>query len=143
MNEAIRELLSLSTMTLATSGLNGEPHAAAVYFVAEELNLYFFSDGNSQHSQDLRENPRAAVAIYPEVWEWRDIRGIQMRGQVRTIAHGLEWQRIWEKYQQKFPFVKHLKAVVARNQLYGFQPAWLRWIDNRYGLGYKQEWTLF
>ncbi len=142
MNDEVRELLKLSTMTLATCGLKGEPHAAAVYFVADGLKLYFFSDANSQHSQDLRENPRAAVAIYPDVWEWQEIKGIQMRGWAKAIVEEAEWQSIWEKYQRKFPFVKHLKAVVARNVLYGFEPFWLRWMDNRYGLGHKQEWQL-
>ncbi|MCX8062156.1 MAG: pyridoxamine 5'-phosphate oxidase family protein [Anaerolineales bacterium] len=141
-NEAILELLGLSTMTLATSDLSGNPHAAPVYFVAEELRLYFFSDSNSQHSRDLQENPLAAVAIYPEVWEWQAIRGLQMRGKAEVVLQGEEWQRAWEAYQRKFPFVKHLRAVVARNMLYRFQPAWLRWIDNRLGLGHKQEWHL-
>lgn len=142
MNEAVRELLQLSTMTLATSSLHGEPHAAAVYFVAKDLKLYFFSDAKSQHSRDLQENPLAAVTIYPEVWDWRAIRGIQMRGRVEVIAPGEEWQLAWESYQRKFPFVKQLKTVVARNLLYGFEPTWLRWLDNRFGLGHKQEWHL-
>ena len=30
------ELLQVPTMTLATSGAGGEPHAAAVYFAADE-----------------------------------------------------------------------------------------------------------
>lgn len=141
-NKEIRELLALSTMTLATAALNGEPHAAAVYFVAEGLQLYFFSADDSQHSRDLQENPLAAVAIYPEVWEWQAIRGLQMRGRVDLVSQGEEWQRAWEAYRSKFPFVQHLKAVVARNQLYRFQPSWLRWIDNRLGLGHKQEWHL-
>lgn len=142
MNEAIRELLGLSTMTLATCGLNGEPHAAPVYFVSDELKLYFFSDANSRHSRDLQQNPLAAVAIYPEVWGWRSIRGLQMHGRAEPIPLGEEWQLAWENYQRKFPFVRYLRAVVARNVLYGFQPSWLRWIDNRFGLGHKQEWHL-
>lgn len=142
MNEAVLELLGLSTMTLATCGLNGEPHAAPVYFVAEELRLYFFSADDSQHSRDLQENPLAAVVIYPEVWEWQTIRGLQMRGKVEAVLQGEEWQQAWEAYQRKFPFVKHLRAIVARNRLYRFQPLWLRWIDNRLGLGHKQEWNL-
>ncbi|PWH16942.1 MAG: hypothetical protein DDG59_08575 [Anaerolineae bacterium] len=142
MNESIRALLQLSTMTLATCSLSGEPHAAAVYFAAIDLKLYFFSDTNSQHSQDLRENPLAAVVIYPEVWDWQTIRGIQMRGRVDVIPSGEEWQRAWETYQIKFPFVRQIESIVARNVLYRFQPNWLRWMDNRFGLGHKEEWHL-
>lgn len=142
MNDEVRALLELSTMTLATCDACGQPHAAAVYFVAEGLKIYFFSDASSQHSQDLQENPRAAITIYPEVWQWQSIRGLQMRGTVKPIPQGEEWLKAWAAYQQKFPFVKTLKAVVARNVLYRFQPTWMRWIDNRLGLGHKQEWNL-
>ncbi|GAB4469377.1 MAG: hypothetical protein Kow0088_01270 [Anaerolineales bacterium] len=142
MNEAIDELLGLSTLTLATCSENGEPHAAAVYFAADGLKIYFFSDANSQHSRDLEQNPRAAITIYPEVWQWQAIRGLQMRGMVELVPMGEEWERAWNCYQQKFPFVKRLKAVVARNKLYRFRASWLRWLDNRFGLGFKQEWHL-
>lgn len=76
------------------------------------------------------------------MWEWQAIRGLQMRGRVNLVSQGEEWQRAWEAYRSKFPFVQHLRAVIARNQLYRFQPSWLRWIDNRLGLGHKQEWHL-
>jgi hypothetical protein len=33
---AVDDLLALATMTLATTGATGEPHAAPVYFVADE-----------------------------------------------------------------------------------------------------------
>ena len=47
------ELLLLNAMTIATKGEDGEPHAAAVYFVCDDqINLYFFSDTESQHSMD-------------------------------------------------------------------------------------------
>lgn len=64
-NDGIRDLLALSTMTLATAALNGEPHAAAVYFVAEGLQLYFFSAVDSQHSRDLQENPPCSRCNLP------------------------------------------------------------------------------
>ncbi|HSF81225.1 MAG TPA: pyridoxamine 5'-phosphate oxidase family protein [Anaerolineales bacterium] len=143
----IDDLLVLSTLTLATCGLDGEPHAAPVYFAArlpvlvgKSPQLYFFSDPDSQHCLDVSANPRAAAACYPECQGWQDIRGLQMRGQVRLIEYGTEWEHAWACYTAKFPFVKTLRAIVARNALYVFVPHWIRLVDNRRGFGFKQEW---
>ena len=148
-DDSIGELLQLSTMTLATTGDQGEPHTAPVYFAAVQeasysvqlaMRLYFFSDSDSQHVRDIDHQPAAAVAIYPESTSWQDIRGLQMRGMVYRVEPGSEWERAWESYRLKFPFVMALKAIVARNALFAFQPRWLRWLDNRRGFGFKQEW---
>jgi hypothetical protein len=137
------DLLSLSTMTLATSSPGGDPHAAPVYFAADEtLRLYFFSDPQSQHSLDLSKNARAAAAIYPECRDWQEIRGLQLHGEVRPVPPGPEWDAAWKLYAVKFPFVTGLKAIVERNALYAFIPRWVRLVDNRRGFGFKQEWDL-
>lgn len=136
-------LLSVSTLTLATCGADGAPHAAPVYFAADAgPRLYFFSDPASQHSLDLERDPRAAAAIYPECDGWQEIRGLQLRGQVHRVPPGAEWDAAWACYAARFPFVHALKAIVARNTLYVFIPHWVRLVDNRRGFGFKQEWTL-
>lgn len=131
-------------MTLATTGTDGVPHAATVYFAADEehRNLYFFSTPDSQHSQDLNANPRAAADIHPLVERWQDIQGLQLRGTVHTISPGEAWEQAWARYLLKFPFAAALKDVVVRNTLYTFQPDWVRRVDNRLGFGHKEEWTL-
>ena len=134
------DLLALPAMTLATGSPEGEPHAAPVYFVADEnKRLYFFSDANSQHALDLQTNARAAAAIHPLVSGWQEIRGLQLRGRVRAVPQGAEWEHAWVLYQAKFPFVEKLKEAVARSVLYVFEPDWIRLVDNRKGLGYKEE----
>jgi len=141
-SEILIELLQVSTMTLATSSGGGEPHAAAVYFAAdEELRLYFFSDPESQHGQDLVRDQRAAVSCYPQTQDWQDIRGVQMRGRVKGVQSESEWESGWGVYTAKFPFVRELKAIVAQNSLYVFVPDWVRLVDNTQGFGFKQEWT--
>jgi len=137
------ELLNVSAMTLATVGTGDAPHAAVVYFASgEELDLYFFSESKSQHSQDINHNPNCAITIYPECMDWRDIRGLQLRGQVKKLPAGQEWQAAWELYVMKFPFVSKLEAIVRRNALYHFSPEWVRLVDNRRWFGYKKEWNL-
>ena len=135
------DLLELPAMTLATSGPLGEPHAAPVYFAAggDELRFYFFSDPASQHGRDLASNPLAAASIHPLVSGWREIRGLQMRGEARLIPPGEEWLEAWQLYQAKFPFVAQLKAVVEQSGLYVFIPRWIRLVDNRREFGFKEE----
>lgn len=134
-------LLALPAMTLATSGPGDTPHAAPVYFAADEQTqrLYFFSDPASQHALDLAANPQAAAAIHPLVAGWQEIRGLQLRGSVKVVPPGEEWQRAWQLYRAKFPFADQFEQAVVRSTLYVFIPDWIRLVDNRKGFGYKEE----
>jgi uncharacterized protein YhbP (UPF0306 family) len=140
-----------AVMTLATSNAAGEPHAAAVYFAAywqrqsplvNELPIYFFSEPESRHSKDLGHNPGAAAEIHPAARHWREIHGLQLHGEVMRLAQGPDWEAGWDLYAAKFPFVKSMRLVVARNAMYRFQTSWLRLVDNRRGFGFKAEWSL-
>ena len=144
------DLLALPLITLATVGVDGFPHAASVYFAAgtgadadagDGHRLYFFSSIDSQHGRDLATNPAAAVTISPLVEGWRDIYGMQMRGEVHPVPAGPEWERACQLYLARFPFAAKLKEEVARNILYVFTPQWLRLVDNWRGFGFKEEWT--
>lgn len=148
------EILALSTLTLATTSREGIPHAAPVYFVAVQTPvaalrgddtvpflLYFLSEPDSQHCQNTVSTGLAAGAVYPDRTDWREIRGLQLRGRVRKIPEGPEWEAAFQAYRQKFPFVGALKEIVAQNVLYAFKPTWIRMVDNRRGFGFKQEWS--
>jgi len=143
------DLFSLSTMTLCTVNPAGEPHAAPVYFVAYQSKqsgdpprLYFFSESDSRHGQDIAALGIASAAIYPETQSWQDIRGLQLRGLVRRIPKSQpEWQAAWELYQQKFPFVSAFLKAVDKSELYVLTPVWIRLVNNRLGFGFKREWT--
>jgi uncharacterized protein YhbP (UPF0306 family) len=143
---AITDLLELTTLSLATTGPEGEPHAAALYyaelFADGKLRLYFFSEPGSQHALDTARDARAAGAVQVEYQGWQEIRGLQLRGQVRQVPEGPEWDQAWEAYIAKFPFVSGLKAVVTLNKLYVFEPTWVRLVGNRSGFGSKEEWAL-
>ena len=98
------ELLSLPVISLATVGADGAPHAASVYFAAADkgaagggsLRLYFFSSPASQHGEDLAANPAAALTLSPLVEGWRDIYGVQMRGEAHPMA-------AWSRMGTRFP----------------------------------------
>ena len=141
LKRSLANLLGLSTMTIATSGPDNEPHAADVYFAFDEqLTLYFFSDASSQHSIDIHRDPRAAITIHADQVGWEQILGLQMRGVIEVISSRTSWQQAWEVYREKFPFVNDLEEIVAVNQMYGFKPGWIRLVDNSQGFGFNQEW---
>jgi uncharacterized protein YhbP (UPF0306 family) len=136
------DLLNLPSMTICTASLPAVPHAASVYFVADEhLSLYFLSAPSSQHVEDLAINPLAALTIEPLVEKWQEIRGLQLRGRVTEVPNGFQSVAGWTRYLSKFPYVKNLEIEVLKNRFYAFKPDWIRLIDNRVRFGYKQEWT--
>jgi uncharacterized protein len=134
------DLLELPALTLATVDQGGNPFAAALYFAAGDNNrLYFLSERKSQHSHNLAADPRAAVTIFPHVSNWREIRGLQMRGTARPVTPA-ESKAAFALYRRKFSFIQQLGAAVAKSQMYVFEPDWIRLVDNTRGFGYKEEW---
>ncbi|MGZ4618869.1 MAG: pyridoxamine 5'-phosphate oxidase family protein [Frankiaceae bacterium] len=137
------------SLTLATWGPEG-PWAAAVYFAADGLSLYFLSDPASRHCRDLTADPRVAATVHEDVPSWQDIRGVQLSGQAEAISAEAEAARGWDSYLAKFPFVSGLRTadgfeimgrpVIAR--LYRITPDRLFFLDNRAGFGGRQELDL-
>lgn len=135
-------LSEAEAMTLATIGPAGAPRATPVYFAFDdELALIFLSDKNSLHSKNLTREARAAVAVYPQVEDWRALRGVQMQGSVHEIQPE-ERARAQAIYQRRFPFVVAFSELIGDSCFYRFVPTWIRWIDNRRGFGFQEEWTV-
>jgi uncharacterized protein YhbP (UPF0306 family) len=140
----ITDLLALSTVTLATCGGEGDPHAVDVYFACgEPFILYFFSDASIQHGLDIQHDPRAAITIHDASAGWDQIQGLQLRGRARLHSTQDKWQSAWDIYQRKFPFVIQFAGAVDMSQLNGFIPTWVRLVDNSRRFGFKQEWRVF
>jgi len=128
-----------STMSLATIDPEGRPHAANLYFAADQaVNLHFVSDPASAHCRDLEARPDVAATVYEPVASWRDIRGVQLRGLAAPIGDD-EWDAVWRLYVDRFPDVEAMAPIVRRQRFYRVAPTWLRWIDNTVGFGFKRE----
>ena len=138
--EALRGFFAeVDTLSLSTVDNAGLPHAANVFCAADEwLNLYFVSDADSAHGQNIGQRPQIAAAGYVPVDNWHEIHGVQLRGECMPISED-QWDAVWGVYVSRFPAVAELQAVARMQQFYRIEPDWLRWIDNRVEFGFKVE----
>ena len=142
-----------NTLTLATSS-NGKPWAATVFFASDaDLNLYFVSDHRTRHGRDMEQNARVVATVNPDCDNWHDVRGLQIDG-TASIVTGLARARALALYLAKFPQIdalfvspkdEHEETIAERlkaTNIYRISPGWIRFIDNRKGFGYSDEYQL-
>src|SRR5437763_446098 len=122
-----------STLALATCDADGTPGIAPLFYLPDsELRLYWFSSPASAHSRNLKRDPRASVTVFTSTANWREIRGVQMRGTVRAASD----PEIRRAYIERFRLGKLPQAAMASSRLYCFEPSWIRYVDNTRGFGY-------
>jgi uncharacterized protein YhbP (UPF0306 family) len=139
-----------TTFSLATTGEDGEPCVAPLfYMVGEELSLYWLSSPSSRHSRNLLKTPRAAAAVYGSAASWQEIRGVQMRGAVSIITEPMRRAALVKAYCKRFQLGTIFRLAIRQSALYLFQPDFFRIIDNARGFGSNVElarpaqgWTL-
>lgn len=131
----------VAVMTLATCA-DGMPWATDVYFAADRFDLVFYSSPRSRHCRTLAVNPACAATIHPLVSSWREIRGLQLEGEVRPLVGAVATARALAAYVKKFPFAQNLMAhpteavgAFARATLHILRPSRLRYLDNALGIG--------
>ena len=141
MLEIVRAFLDTqSTMTLGTVNAAGQPETAPIFYVSDEqLNLYWLSSTHVRHSINLGANTRVSAAVYPAVWQWNDIKGVQMEGAASVIEDSAVREQILALYRQKFTLPPAFDAAITASSLYVLRPSWLRWVDNSVKFGHKVE----
>ena len=132
-----------STLVLSTSDADGQPCAAALFYIARPgLELYWYSSAASLHSANLHRDPRASVAVSHPTSLWNEIRGVQMRGIATPVEDRTVRRRVAATYRQRFKLPAALRLLMARTILYAFRPSWVRYIDNTRGFGFRFETSL-
>jgi uncharacterized protein YhbP (UPF0306 family) len=148
--QILQYLQAHNTMTLATCAAN-VPWAATVFYASEELNLYFFSAPDSRHCTDLAVNAKVAVTVQEDYRDWREIKGIQLEGNVALVDSVLEKAKALAVYARKYPdviklFMDPASGVFHRAFLkvkfYRVTPERVFFIDNAQGFGKRQELVL-
>ena len=82
------------------------------------------------------------MTIYPDLWDWAEIRGLQIEGQAAAVTDSPLRDRVLRQYRRKFPLPVSLDSRIASSTLYRLTPHWMRWLDNRVSFSYKREFSL-
>lgn len=138
-----------TVLTLATVGESG-PWSAPVYYVWLEGAFYFFSSPRSRHVRQALHSGKAAASIFIPADTWQAIRGVQMSGKVGQVRSPALSLKVIAAYLKQYPFTRSffpentapdLDAFFKtfRAQLFKFTPVQVFYIDNRNGLGARQE----
>lgn len=139
--QIIQEFLETqSTLSLATVNAEGHPDTAPVFYVSDDqFNLYWLSGTSAAHSVNLMAHGQVAGTIYPAVWQWEDIVGMQVKGEARAISDERVREQILLTYLRKFQLPPSLDAIIASSTLYVLRPSWMRWVNNSVSFGHKVE----
>lgn len=147
MNEDLETIAAFlreqSTLALATTDEQGQPCVAPLYYIVDEdLTLFWLSSEASLHSENLKRAPSAAATIYRQSENWREIRGVQLRGTVTVIADPKRRRALIKTYCQRFQLGAVFKAAISQCSLYALRPVFFRSIDNSGVFGHKFEIAL-
>jgi uncharacterized protein YhbP (UPF0306 family) len=141
--ELIANLLAgQTTLSLATVTPDGLPRVTPLFYLPQELRLYWFSSPSSGHSRNLAAQPDCAVTIYAPATGWKEIRGVQMRGVASRVSDPEILKDLTPQYITRFQLARLFQPLIAKSALYCFEPHWLRYLDNGRRFGYKFELTL-
>jgi uncharacterized protein len=141
----IEQLLSAQhVMSLATSGKDGEVHAASLFYAMEGLSLVWTSDPATRHSQHVEGQCRVAATIAPDCADFLAVRGLQISGVARRLVDAAQVERASGKMLERFPFLERLasgplalREAWARAGFYRLDPDRITLIDNSRGFGHK------
>ena len=144
--QELRNFLSEhTTLVLSTLGENGSPAAAALFYAEDpDLNLYFISDSQSEHSSNLEHSTKVAVVIAADGQDWKELNGVQMKGNCAKLKDK-DRTRADTHYLSKFSFVLQnsmLRNKIEQSDFYVIKPEWIRVTDNRPSFADKREWRI-
>jgi len=128
-------LRSQSTIMLSTCDDAGWPQATPLFYYADDdLALYWFSSPRCAHSEHISRDPRVGIAVSMPTDRWREIRGLQMRGEVSIISDDAR-RRVKALFCRRFDLGATFRLAMTQSRLFRFRPSWIRYIDNTTGIG--------
>jgi uncharacterized protein YhbP (UPF0306 family) len=129
-----------NTLSLATTGKDSLACVAPLFYIVdEEISLYWLSSRSSLHSLNLARTPIAAATVYRNVKNWKEIRGVQLRGTVSKVTDPKRRSVLLNAYCERFKLGRVLRPALRLSTLYCLEPDFFRYIDNARGFGSKFE----
>ena len=126
--EAARRLLDASTLcAISTVAEGGRAHVNTAYFAwSAELDLVWLSEPHAKHSQNIRRNGSAAIAVFDSAQTWgKPDRGIQLFG----AAQETDDEHAEAVYAARFP--QYRRGRFGAYRLYVLRPRRVKLFDER------------
>ena len=139
---ALDLILNQRTLVLATCDQTA-PWTAPVFFVYANKGFCFFSSPRSAHIGHIQAGSTVAASIFSDKGQWRQIRGLQMRGTVYRLRKVSERLKVTGGFIRKFPFAREflqggpgsVPDLSRRVQIYSFLPSEIYLVDNSTAFG--------
>ena len=89
------------TMILATIGVGGFPHQAAMFYVMAGANPVFWSYRRAQKVVNIERDPKVSCLV-EEGRDYRALRGVMLRGSARVCADPEIIEQTWRQLTEKY-----------------------------------------
>ena len=130
--EVVRFLGERKTLTLATVGGDGTPHAATLVYVNDGPELYVWAHAGSATAEQIGDGATVGFAIDEYADDPRQTRGVQGTGSAAP-ASGDQLARVGDLFGTKFPALR--PGASGAVSFFRIEPAQLHYIDNTQGGG--------
>jgi uncharacterized protein YhbP (UPF0306 family) len=120
------------TLTLATVGPDGQPHATTLVYVNDGGTLYIWLRQSADTARHLGTSSKVGFAIDEYSDDWRQTKGVQGDGEAQP-ADGDELGRAADLFGQKFPDLR--PGATSAVTFFRITPTKLHYIDNTSGDG--------
>jgi uncharacterized protein len=134
----IRFLLKHHVMTLATSNDN-KPYCCSCFYVYNEKKNEFLvtSASDTRHISEVNQQPYVSGAITLETTMVGKIQGVQFTGTMTELKNDA-FNKAKTAYIKRFPV-----AAFSQLQLWSIFPDFIKFTDNRLGIGKKMIWQQY
>ena len=102
-SKILEVLQSHRTMALATIRPDGYSQATTVYYIHDELTLYFGIDPASQKAGNIKLNNKVSVAIASEDQDFYKLRGFSMSGIATRVVDERRAEELSLRLFRAFP----------------------------------------
>lgn len=129
-NDVLDFIASQKTLTIATVGPDGKPHAATLLYVNEGATLFIWTHSGTTTAQHIGEGGTVGFAVDAYSDDQRQTKGLQGSGDA-SAATGEDLARAADLFGQKYPNLR--PGASAAVSFLRIEPSELHYIDNTQG----------
>ncbi len=122
--KALEYVAANKLLTLATVEDQTPWAVTAFYACNKDFHLFFFSNPETKHCQDILKNPNVAVTINQEQ-EKGEVRGVQLVGVAKEVEEA-NYETAYQLYHARYPWADNYPD----HTLYEITPTALYYLDS-------------